>query len=80
MYDFTATKFTSEFYASFEENKKYKIAFLHAVNRMDSGRLPEASLHEAHLHPDAVDYVCLLSQDGDEFPDTGHISTRMLRQ
>jgi hypothetical protein len=26
-----------------------------------------------HLAAGAVDYVCLLSQDGDEFPDTGYI-------
>ena len=25
-----------------------------------------------HLAAGAVDYVCLLSQDGDEFPDTGY--------
>jgi serine/threonine protein kinase len=33
-----------------------------------------------HLHPRAIDYVCLLSKDGDEFPKTGHvvgIQTRM---
>ena len=26
-----------------------------------------------HLAAGAVDYVCLLSERGDEFPDTGHI-------
>ena len=26
-----------------------------------------------HLHPDARDYVCLLSEAGDDFPKTGHI-------
>ncbi len=33
-----------------------------------------------HLHRNARDYVCLLSQDGDEFPKTGHVvgfETRM---
>jgi hypothetical protein len=72
VYDSTASKFTSDFYTSFEEIKNYKIVFLHAVSRMDSGggaaRGPRRDLARAR-----VDYVCLLSKDGDEFPDTGHI-------
>ena len=72
VYDFTASKFTIEFYASLEENKTYKIAFRHALNRMDSGG-GAARVPQRHLARGAVDYVCLLSQDGDEFPETGHI-------
>jgi hypothetical protein len=72
VYDSTAFTFTSNFYASYEESKDLKHSFLRAANRIGSGRA-EASLHKPHLHPGAVDYVCLLSKDGDEFPGTGHI-------
>jgi hypothetical protein len=72
VYDSTAFAFTIEFYASFEENKDYKRAFRHAVNRMDRGG-GAARAPQRHLAQGAVDYVCLLSIDGDEFPETGHI-------
>jgi hypothetical protein len=72
VYDSTASTFTSHFYASYEENKDLKLSFLRAANRIGSGR-PEANLYKKHLRKGAVDYVCLLSKDGDEFPDTGHI-------
>ncbi len=72
VYDSTASKFTIEFYASFEENKNYKLAFRHAVNRMDWGG-GAARAPQRHLARGAVDYVCLLSIDGNEFPETGHI-------
>jgi len=39
---------------------------------MDSGG-GAARVTQRHLALGAVDYVCLLSQDGDEFPETGHI-------
>ena len=66
VHDSTASMFTSHFYASYEENKDLKLSFLPAANRIGSGRA-EASLHKKHLHPCAVDYVCLLSKDGNEF-------------
>ena len=72
VYDSTTSKFTSEFYA-LEENKNYKISFLQTVDSIFPGKGAKG-LHKKHLHRDAVDYVCLLSRDGDEFLDTGHIS------
>jgi len=39
---------------------------------MDSGG-GAARAPKKHLARGAVDYVCLLSKDGDEFPETGHI-------
>jgi hypothetical protein len=71
VYDSTACTFTSDFYASYEDNKDLKLSFLRAANRIGSGRA-EASLYKPHLRRGAVDYVCLLSKDGDEFPETGH--------
>jgi hypothetical protein len=76
VYDATASAFSREFFTSFEENKNYKISFLQTVDRIFPG--PGAkNLHKKHLHRDAVDYVCLLSKDGDEFLDTGHIRGRV---
>ncbi len=49
-----------------------KFAFKQAVARMGSGG-GAARAPMKHLAAGAVDYVCLLSQDGDEFPDTGYI-------
>jgi hypothetical protein len=77
--DSTACKFSNEFYASFEENKSYQTAFWHAVKRMDreSGEGAARGLvsyeNDPHLAPGAVDYVCMLSKDGDHSPKTGHI-------
>ena len=76
VYDSTASTFTSDFYASYEENKDLKLSFSRAANRIGSG-LAEASLYKKHLRRGAVDYVCLLSKDRDEFPDTGHIRGRV---
>jgi hypothetical protein len=76
VFDSTASQFTIDFYRSYEENKDLKISFRRAASRIGSGRA-EASLHKKHLHLDAVDYVCLLSKDGDEFLDTGHIRGRV---
>jgi hypothetical protein len=49
-------------------------AFQHAVARIGSGG---GAVHvqkcEALLAVGAVDYVCLLSESGDRFPNTGHI-------
>ena len=45
-------------------------------SRMDSGRAARGLVcykEDPHFHPDAMDYVCLLSEDVDEFPKTGHI-------
>ena len=89
VYDSSASAFTRDFYASFEENKNYKISFRQASARFGSGEDAETNLHTKrpmltglqsrvkYLHPNAVDYVCLLSKDGDEFPNTGHIQCRV---
>jgi hypothetical protein len=73
--DNTATNFALQFYKSLKEQgqqRNYKLAFQHAVARMDLGG--GAARHGMkHLAAGAVDYVCLLSDDGDEFPDTGFI-------
>jgi hypothetical protein len=62
----------SLFYESFEENKDLKLAFWHAINHMDWGG-GAARAPQRHLAEGAVDYVCLLSIDGKQFPETGHI-------
>jgi hypothetical protein len=69
VYDSTASTFTRHFYVSYEDNKDLKHSFWRAANRIGSGRL-EANWY---LRKGAVDYVCLLSKDDDEFPDIGHI-------
>ena len=74
--DNTAREFVLQFYKSLQEQeagRDYKLAFQHAVGRMVSeGGVARARVK--HLALGAVDYVCLLSEDGDEFPDTGFIS------
>jgi len=72
--DMTAKKFALDFYASLnlqEQGQDYGLAFEHAVARMDSGG-GAARTPKKHLAAGAVDYVCLLSESGDRFPDTGH--------
>jgi GTPase SAR1 family protein len=78
-YDSKASAFSCEFYTSFEENKDYRISFQQAVSRIFPGKGATSSQKkQRHLHPDAVNYVCLLSKDGEnEFPDTGHIRGRV---
>jgi hypothetical protein len=76
VYDSTASAFSREFFTSFEENKDYKKSFLQTVDRIFPGKGTK-SVHKKHLHRDAVDYVCLLSKDGDEILDTGHIRGRV---
>jgi len=75
--DDTARTFALHFYASLNDQDStraldYQRAFRHAVARMasDGGA---ARAQKKHLAPCAVDYVCLLSEHDDEFPDTGHI-------
>ncbi len=71
MYDSTAFAFTIEFYTSFEENKDYKCVFLHDINHMDwtwGGCAARSS--KRHIARGVVDYVCLLSIDGNVFPET----------
>ena len=50
----------------------YKHAFEQAVARMGFGG-GAARAPMKHLAAGAVDYVRLLSQDDDKFPDTGYI-------
>jgi hypothetical protein len=52
--------------------RDYPRAFQHAVARIGSGG-GAARAPAKHLAAGAVDYVCLLSESGDRFPDTGHI-------
>jgi len=75
--DNTAREFALAFYASLDEQdplqqRNYQLAFRRAVARISSGG-GAARAPKKHLADGAVDYVCLLSEDGDEFPDTGHI-------
>ena len=73
--DTTAKRFALDFYASLnqqEQGQDYGRAFEQAVARMDSGG-GAARIPQKHLAAGAVDYVCLLSESGDRFPDTGHI-------
>jgi Leucine-rich repeat (LRR) protein/GTPase SAR1 family protein len=79
VYDSTASTFSCEFFTSFEENTNYKISFRQAVSRIFPGKGTNSShKKQKHLHRDAVNYVCLLSRDGEnEFPDTGHIRGRV---
>ena len=73
--DTTAKRFALDFYASLdqqEQERDHARAFQQAVARMASGggavRAPKK-----YFARSAVDYVCLLSEHGDQFPDTGHI-------
>jgi hypothetical protein len=71
--DMTAKRFALDFYASLnqqEQGRNYGRAFEQAVARMDSGG-GAARAPKKHLAAGAVDYVCLLSESGDRFPDTG---------
>jgi hypothetical protein len=75
--DDTAREFALQFYASLNEQdptqlRDYPRAFQHAVARIGSGG-GAARAKAKHLAVGAVDYVCLLSESGDRFPDTGHI-------
>ena len=70
--DSTANQFAQNFYKSLDQNKDYKPAFEHAVARTCSGQ-GGARVPQKHLRTGAVDYVCLLSCDGDVFPNTGCI-------
>ena len=90
--DTTATQFALNFYKSLDkihpDNNRpiwnYKQAFTEACTGMDSGM--ESCMDsggggfrrmlEPHEDECAVDYVCLLSKDGNnEYPKTGHICT-----
>jgi hypothetical protein len=75
--DDTAREFALQFYASLNEQdptwaRDYSRAFQHAVARIGSGG-GGARAKAKHVAVGAVDYVCLLSESGDERPDTGHI-------
>ena len=52
--------------------RDYQRAFEHAAARIGSGG-GGARAKAKHLAVGAVDYVCLLSESGDRFPDTEHI-------
>jgi hypothetical protein len=75
--DTTATEFSVNFFTALDQSDvtkdmDYKHAFGQAVARIDSDG-GAARAPRKHLAAGAVDYVCLLSQDDDEFPDTGYI-------
>ena len=77
MDDTTGTEFAVDFFTDLDQSDvtkdmDYKLAFKQAVTRMGSGG-GAARAPMKHLDVAAVDYVCLLSQDCDEFPDTGYI-------
>jgi hypothetical protein len=74
--DTTATEFSVNFFTVVDQSEvtkdmHYKRTFKQAVARMGSGG-GAARASMKHLAAGAVDYVCLLSQDGDEFPVTGY--------
>jgi hypothetical protein len=71
--DMTAKRFALDFHASLnqqEQGQDYGRAFEQAVARMDSGG-GAARAPAKHLAAGAVDYVCLISEIDDRFPDTG---------
>jgi hypothetical protein len=75
--DTTATEFAVSFFTALDQSDvtkdmDYKHAFEQAVERMGPGG-GAARAPMKQLAAGAVDYVCLLSQDGDEFPGTGYI-------
>jgi len=75
--DNTAREFALQFYASLNEQdptraRDYRRAFKHAASRISSGGGAQRAPAK-HLAVGAVDFVCLLSESGNEFPDTGHI-------
>ena len=75
--DGTANQFALDFYKSLDQQdlsqtKDYAHAFRQAVARMSAGE-GDTRAAQKHLAAGAVDYVCLLSQDGDAFPNTGRI-------
>jgi hypothetical protein len=75
--DNTAREFALQFYASLNEQdparpRDYRRAFEQAAARISSGGGAERA-QARHLAVGAVDYVCLLSESGNEYPDTGHI-------
>ena len=77
MQDNTAREFALQFYASLNEQdptraRDYRRAFKHAASRISSGGGAQRAPAK-HLAVGAVDFVCLLSESGNEFPDTGHI-------
>ena len=75
--DGTASQFALDFYKSLDQQdlshvKDYTHAFRHAVVRMRP-REGDTRARQKHLAAGAVDYVCLLSQGSDEFPNSGRI-------
>jgi len=75
--DGTASQFALDFYKSLDQQdpshvKDYTRAFRHAVARMRPCE-GDTRTPRKHLAAGAVDYVCLLSQDGDACPNTGRI-------
>jgi hypothetical protein len=74
--DATAKQFAIDFYECLNEqdveHRDYAKAFRQAVARMGRGG-GETRAGGKHLLRGAVDYVCLLSEGGDEFPLTGRI-------
>ena len=76
--DDTAREFALEFYRCLDQQdpsqaKDYKLAFRQAVARMGSGGGAARRGPQKHLAAGAVDYVCLLSEAGDEFPNSGRV-------
>ena len=72
----TANKFAIYFYKSLDQQdasqRDYALAFRHAVARMASDEGATRGPLK-HLAAGAVDYVCFLSEGGDQFPPTGRI-------
>jgi hypothetical protein len=65
--DETVMDFAKHFYTSLKDSTEYRRAFKMASHFVQSP-------HLCWLSKDGnIDYVCLLSESGNEFPDTGHI-------
>ena len=74
--DATAKHFVICFYQCLDQqdvaHRDYALAFKQAVARMKSGE-GATRAGAKHLAAGAVDYVCFLSESGDQFPPTGRI-------
>ena len=74
--DTTSTEFVVDFFKTLDQSDvtkdmDYKFALSKPLLAWALAEAQRAPMK--HLDAGAVDYVCLLSQDCDEFPDTGYI-------
>ena len=76
--DTTAHDFAENFYKSLNRQDPtqapdFRRAFDHAVKRMGGAAgASDTRAPQKHLASGAVDFVCLLSENGDKYPSSGH--------